>query len=463
MSSSLPSFRFRLFGFPVAIGIDFLLITLLLGLQARPGIYLLEWLVVVAVSILIHELGHAFAVRHYGINPEIRLWGMGGLTVYGYALPPRKSILVSLAGPFVGIPVALAVMVIQPWLPVAEPLAYITSDLIFINLWWGLLNLLPLAGLDGGNATTSLFLLTMGERGRKPGLAFVGVASVVVAIAAAFAGFVFLTIVILFFGLMNPEPYMALWRMVGGGRSGAGAGGGSWGKTRAGASGNSAGSGGSLFARAAASGNAPRKRGKERPVVVGAADARRVFGELYGAVVPAAPMALGAALDLDELEQRPAPLLPDVIGMVARQDDSAVAARLAVETDPLAVLGIVQRVVEAKRVPQLTSALRQGDSAARVPGLLKLQVGLHALGRFEDAVAAAETLGNAGSGESAVLEARSAARLGDKKRTAAALERAAGLGIARLSEAALGDVARLGPDRGISELLSRFRNRALGG
>src|SRR5450759_1232678 len=108
-------------------------------MQVRPGAYLIEWLVVVAVSILIHELGHAFTLRSYGITPEIRLWGMGGLTISGFVLPPRKSILMSLAGPLIGIPVAIAVMVVRPWLPSAEPIGTIATDLIFINLWWGLL------------------------------------------------------------------------------------------------------------------------------------------------------------------------------------------------------------------------------------------------------------------------------------------------------------------------------------
>jgi stage IV sporulation protein FB len=445
MSSSLPSLRFSLFGFPVAIGVDFLLITLLIGMGTRPGAYLLEWLVVVAVSILIHELGHAFAVHSYGITPEIRLWGMGGLTSYGFALPPRKSLLVSLAGPLVGIPVAVAVMVIRPWLPDAEPIRTIADDLVFVNLWWGLLNLLPLAGLDGGNVVTSLFLIAMGERGRKPGLVFVGLASVVVAIGAVLVGFVFLAIVILFFALMNPEPYLVLWRLISGGARG----------PRAGASRTTASPPRQRDERP--SPKSDGKRGKDRPVGMAAADVRRVFGELYNEVVTGGP---AADLDLDELELRPAPLLPDVMGMLARRDDPAVAARLAAEADPLAVLGIVTRVVEAKRVPQLLGTLRRDDTADQVPGLLRLQVGLHALGRLEDAIAAANILGKAGGGGSAVLEARSAARLGDRKRTASALERAVALGGASLSEGALGDIARLGPDPRIGSLLAHMRSAA---
>jgi Zn-dependent protease len=456
MSPSLPGFRFRLFGFPVTIGIDFLLITVLIGLQSRPGVYILEWVAVVAVSILIHELGHAFAVSRYGINPEIRLWGMGGLTTYGFALAPRKSIIVSLAGPLVGIPVAVVVMVIKPWLPVSEPVAMIANDLVFVNLWWGILNLLPLAGLDGGNVTTSLFLIAMGERGRRPGLAFVGLASVVVAVVAAFIGFIYLTVVIVFFALMSPEPYLVLWRMLNGATDRSG---GASAPSRAGSTGRPGrgnASGGSLFARAAASANEPRKKGKDGPAPFDMAAARRVFPELYADVVTPPG---GPGLDLDGFESRPSPLLADVIAMVARKDDIAVAARLNDETDPLAVLGIVARVVDAKRVVPLLSLLRRGGPPDNTPALLKLQVGLHALGQFEAALAAAAAAagcGGVGGVGSAVLEARSAARAGDRKRTEAAID----LGAPNLSEDALGDIARLGADRRIADLLAQMRRAA---
>jgi hypothetical protein len=95
-----------------------------------------------------------------------------------------------------------------------------------------------------------------------------------------------------------------------------------------------------------------------------------------------------------------------------------------------------------------------------VPGLLKLQVGLHALGRLEDSLAVAAILGGAGGGGSAVLEARSASRLGDRKRCAEALERAASHGTRQLSEDALGDIVRVGPDERIGAALARLRSSA---
>ncbi len=460
MTPSLPGLRFRLFGFPITIGVDFLLITLIIGLGARPGVGILEWIAVVAVSILIHELGHAFALSTYNIHPEIWLWAMGGLTISGFVLPPRKSILVSLAGPLVGIPAAIAVMVVKPWLPASGLLADTAGDLIFVNLWWGILNLLPIAGLDGGNVVTNLFVAVLGQRGKRPGLVTVAVAGAVIAIGAVFVGFIYLTVVIVFFGLFNPEPYLTVWQLASGGPGGRRAAGsapskGAWARPRAESRSNS---------EVDRKGDEGRRQGRgegrgggRQSLVMEAAESRRVFGEALAETMPGGS-GEAAAADLDELERRPAPLLPDVVGMVANRDDPAVAARLATETDPLAVFVIVTRVVDSNRVSQLLGALRRDDTGDRIPALLKLQVGLHALGRFGDSMAAASMLGRSGGAPSAVLEARSAARAGDRKKAAAALERALGLGPIRLSDAALGDIARLGPDRKIADLLARLRS-----
>ena len=443
MSPSLPGLRFRVFGFPVTIGVDFLLIAVLLGLGARPGLFLIEWIVVLAVSILIHELGHAFALRHYNLPSEIRLWGMGGLTISGYALPPRKSILVSLAGPALGIPVAIVVMVIRPWLPQTDPLWTIVNDLVSINLFWGLLNLLPLGGLDGGNIVTNLFVLGLGERGRRPGLVLVAICSLAIAVVAAAIGFVYLTVVIVFFAIFNPEPYFTLWNLVTGNK-----------QSSSGGFPSLRQSGPSRPETRRARPKPDDKRGKPKAVAVVGADTRRVFGDLYAEVIAANS---AADFDIAEFENRPAPLLADVIGMVSRRDDAAVGSRLAAETDPLAVLGIVARVVDAGRVVQVRDAIARGSAGDRVPGLLKLQVGLHALGRFEDSIATSSTLGSSGGSGSAILQARSAARQGDRKRTAVALERGIDLGAAGLSEADLGDLARVGPDARVGSALARLR------
>ncbi len=468
MQPLFPGLRFSLFGFPVTIGIDFLFIALLFGYQGRPGPYIVEWVVVVAVSILLHELGHAFMLRRYSIHPEIRLWGLGGLTISGFTLTPGKSIGVSLAGPLVGIPVGIAVMVVRPWLPQSNELLMLTtSDLIFVNLGWAILNLLPIAGLDGGSVLTNALLLALGPGGRTPGQILVAAFSAAIAVYGLVIGFFWLTIIVAFFGFMNPEPYLTLWRTLRG--EGGGAGG---------------------FAGAGTGwrGGPPRparlepvrSEKRDRPahetaVTALGRDTRRVFGETWletmgGVAAKPAPVRADEAavdeaaapssgsLDLDELERRPAPLLADVATMIARRDDVSVASRLGSEEDPLTVLGIVARMADAKRIAQLLATLRREDPGSRKAALLKLQVALHSMGRYQDALAAASLGGQEASRQSVVLEARSAARLGDKKRTAAALERARGLGQSRLSEPALADIVRVGQDKRIGELLAQIRS-----
>jgi stage IV sporulation protein FB len=76
--------RFRFLGFPVRVHPYFWLLTILINgdslLRIGPE-YLLMWVVVVFVSILIHELGHALAFRRYGADAEIILYAFGGLAV----------------------------------------------------------------------------------------------------------------------------------------------------------------------------------------------------------------------------------------------------------------------------------------------------------------------------------------------------------------------------------------------
>ena len=430
----LPSLRFKLFGFPISIGLDFLLITFFLGASLGTFQLALAWVAIVAFSILVHELGHAFALRRYHITPQIMLWGLGGMTISGFELPPRRAIVVSLAGPFFGIPIGLLAMF---WLPLFDGAGDVRTIVFYIewvNLWWGLVNLLPIAGLDGGNVVTNAFVLAFGPRGKAPGQVAVAAGSVLVAVGAVAIGFPFLALLIVIFGLINPTPYREVWRIL-------------------------TGSGSRSRGVAGASAQAPKPArsttsGHEsgRSVTSAAPGSRRAFGEAYAETLGER----AGAVDMDDLEQRPAPLIPDVTALIVQSNDGAIAERLNSETDPLTVLAIVARVVDGKRLLPVLKTLGRGGSTT-VDGLLKLQVGLYALGRFEDSIGAAGALGPDGDAASALLVARCAARMGDRKLVRQALERAVALGQVPLSDAALGDIARVGPDQQVAQLLARLR------
>jgi stage IV sporulation protein FB len=152
--------RFKLLGFPVTIEPFFWIIIALLGggfSANTPQAFrlLLVWMVVVLVSILVHELGHALAGRRYGATPEIRLHGFGGLAImHGGRFTRLQSILVSAAGPAFGFALGILVLVLfvgslrNAELPLE--LRYAIMMLLYVNFFWTLINLLPILPLDGG-------------------------------------------------------------------------------------------------------------------------------------------------------------------------------------------------------------------------------------------------------------------------------------------------------------------------
>jgi Zn-dependent protease len=154
--------RFRLFRIPVTIQGSFLLIAALLGFQLMEApLFWVSWVLIVFVSILIHELGHAFTARAYGAKVAIELNGLGGLTRWaipgGGVLPPGRRAIVAGAGSFAGIVLGLLVALLAATLgPFQGLAAFIMSRLIYVNLFWGLLNWLPIRPLDGGHLFMSL-------------------------------------------------------------------------------------------------------------------------------------------------------------------------------------------------------------------------------------------------------------------------------------------------------------------
>jgi stage IV sporulation protein FB len=192
--------HFRLFGIPVRIHPWFWLITAFLGLQgtSTPPMEFVSWVLVVLVSILVHELGHAFMQRHYGGRPRIVLHGMGGLAIAeGHERSTTAQVLIALAGPLAGFAFAFAALVVVVLAghgvalivgrhlvasvgtidsdnALAVPIAglhivwqrfaattpnYLLFDLLWVNLLWGLVNLLPIYPLDGGRIARELLLL----------------------------------------------------------------------------------------------------------------------------------------------------------------------------------------------------------------------------------------------------------------------------------------------------------------
>lgn len=154
--------RFTLFGFPIFIHWFFWLNAALLsghlGASSPEQLQALAiWIAAVLVSIIIHELGHAFTMRHFGARPHIVLYALGGLAIPDRIFRRGQDIVVSLAGPLAQIAVGVGAMLLLQlssggdirWLQV------FLADFIFASIWWGMFNLLPIFPLDGGHVMNS--------------------------------------------------------------------------------------------------------------------------------------------------------------------------------------------------------------------------------------------------------------------------------------------------------------------
>src|SRR5262245_45959298 len=147
----------KIFGIPVKLYPSFLFICAVLAYsRLSQPIFLVEWLIVIFVSIIVHELGHALVVRSFGLSPQIMLYSMGGLTSWREekGISHAKRIAISLAGPFAGFLFGGIVFLSEFALPdlFADRFGAQTYiDLMRVNLVWGIFNLFPILPLDGGN------------------------------------------------------------------------------------------------------------------------------------------------------------------------------------------------------------------------------------------------------------------------------------------------------------------------
>ncbi|EMB17691.1 peptidase M50 [Rhodopirellula europaea 6C] len=205
--------NFELFGFPIRIAWTFWLGAAVFGwslvqffdrMEGSPGRLplLLLWALCMLFSILIHELGHAFAFRQFGVESSVVLYHFGGLAVPrttnnygGFAssfAPPRLSpaaeLWIAFAGPLAQLAsaaVMIAVVKAMGYRVIAFALMPYPLDsipgilegndfesvglfaLVTFYVWpsviWAVLNLIPVFPLDGGRIMRSLVMMGGGQ------------------------------------------------------------------------------------------------------------------------------------------------------------------------------------------------------------------------------------------------------------------------------------------------------------
>jgi stage IV sporulation protein FB len=178
--------NFRVGDIPVRVHPYFWLSTVLLGLGSTDRsvkeivIHLLAWMAVVFISVLVHELGHVLMGRYFGCRGHIILTGFCGLAV-GSSNQSRRwqRIAVYLAGPGAGFLLAGLVLGtcwiynpgymlyelrqvfhVEGFVPdlvrPSEIVQFIVLNMLWFNIFWGLVNLLPIWPLDGGQVSREI-------------------------------------------------------------------------------------------------------------------------------------------------------------------------------------------------------------------------------------------------------------------------------------------------------------------
>lgn len=190
--------RFSIAGIPVTVRPSFWLVALLLGWGVASRTLLIAWVIVVFVSVLAHELGHAFTARRFGARVSITLTTLGGFTRWekpGDGMTPGRRALVAAAGSAVGIVLGLAVlgifMATRPWGTTA---ASVVLMIAWVNVGWGVLNWLPIRPLDGGHLVLAMLDMVAPRRTETIASAIFLVTSLAALVAAIYYQFYFAAI-----------------------------------------------------------------------------------------------------------------------------------------------------------------------------------------------------------------------------------------------------------------------------
>ncbi len=158
--------RFYLMGIPIRVHPIFWVTSAWLVWQVAGGepIRVFIGVLCIFVSVLVHELGHAFLARRYGFPSEIVLYFLGGFAT-ATRFSTWKNVKVSAAGPCAGFGlfaltyITFRILAVQhPESLIGDhPLGFAIQMMMFANLTVNLMNLIPCIPLDGGRIVESLF------------------------------------------------------------------------------------------------------------------------------------------------------------------------------------------------------------------------------------------------------------------------------------------------------------------
>ncbi len=192
---------------PVSISIFFWVTAALIGyLNSGTLVGTLIWIGIIFISILVHEYGHALTAKWFGQRPRIELVAFGGVTYpEGPKLSKGKEFLVVLNGPLFGLALFGIATALIPYVSVSY--VPIVKAIQIVNLFWTIVNLLPVLPLDGGQMMRIILESAMGDRGTRVAICSSGVISFVISALFFMSGALIIGVLFFLFGYQNIEMY----------------------------------------------------------------------------------------------------------------------------------------------------------------------------------------------------------------------------------------------------------------
>jgi len=165
-------------GTAIRIHVTFLLFLIwLAAIYYRQGGAEAAWqgtifIVLLFLCVLLHELGHVFAARYYGVpTRDVTLWPFGGIaSMERMPDKPSQELVVALAGPAVNVVIAAGLLL---WLgprldpanltQIENPAVSMAAKVAGANIILVLFNMIPAFPMDGGRVLRAVLAMRMGN------------------------------------------------------------------------------------------------------------------------------------------------------------------------------------------------------------------------------------------------------------------------------------------------------------
>jgi Zn-dependent protease/CBS domain-containing protein len=130
------------------------------------------FIVLIFLCVLLHELGHVFAARRYGVQTrDVTLWPFGGISsMERMPEKPSEELIVAVAGPAVNVAIA-SVLILFLWphlnadnlAKLEDPAVSLAVKIAGANIILVLFNMIPAFPMDGGRVLRAILAMRMGN------------------------------------------------------------------------------------------------------------------------------------------------------------------------------------------------------------------------------------------------------------------------------------------------------------